>query len=52
MEKSKNPEVEIGIGLPEFSKYIELINSVEILRKNTINLKFYLVKENGEIKLM
>jgi len=49
--KSRNPMVEIGIGLPKFQKYVQLISDVEIL-KECLGVKFYIVKEDGGVETL
>lgn len=49
-EKSKNKTINIGIGLPKFPKYLQLIKEVSIL--SSLNLRFYLVDENGKVEVI
>ena len=49
--KSQNPMVEIGIGLPKFQKYVQLISDVEILKK-CLGIKFYMVKKDGGVETL
>jgi len=50
MAKSKDPIVEVGMGLPYNKKNLEFISKVKIL-KEKINLKYFLVNENGDVKI-
>ena len=49
--KSQNSMVEIGIGLPKFQKYVQLISDVEILKK-CLGIKFYIVKKDGGVETL
>ena len=48
-EKSKDREVDIGIGLPKFPRYLKLMREVSIL--SALGLRFYVVDENGKVEI-
>ena len=51
LAKSRDENLQIALGLPDFKVYRNLINRIKWFRKK-VNLLCYLVNEKGEVKLL
>jgi len=50
-QKSLNEDLEIGLGLPKFQAYLDLLNKIKFLREE-MEIYCYLVDENGQVRLI
>ncbi|RLI05413.1 hypothetical protein DRO22_02765 [Candidatus Bathyarchaeota archaeon] len=50
-QKSQNEDLEIGLGLPKFQAYLDLLNKIKFLREE-MEIYCYLVDENGQVRLI